>query len=216
MPSGTVCCWNSTLERVDERLIGQLFADASQLLGESGWVAAMEVCFDVIEVGVRRSCNYISGIREPAAVEFDCEEQLPLRNACVHRHRTADRDGLGMLIEIAIRPLRVGLSTAERIHHQFDAHRIADVLRILDEPAFVDTTCVVLARSVVVTVAEEQFVVLDRVFGDDEVNIGGEPLVECGNGPAADENIRQASVVDRVKRRQQLLFAIREAHCAGT
>jgi len=63
-----------TLERVDERLIRQLFADASQLLGESGWVAAMEMCFDVFEVSVRRSCNYISGIREPAAVEFDCEK----------------------------------------------------------------------------------------------------------------------------------------------
>jgi hypothetical protein len=61
-------------ERVDERLIRQLFADAGKLLGEGVRIAAMEVCFDVFEVSVRRSCNYISGIREPAAVEFDCEK----------------------------------------------------------------------------------------------------------------------------------------------
>lgn len=91
-----------------------------------------------------------------------------------------------MLIQIAIRPLCIRLTTAERIHHQFDAHRIADILRILDEPTLVDPTCVVFARPVVVVVAEERFVLLDRVFGDDEVNVGGEPLVERGDGPAAD------------------------------
>lgn len=54
------------LERVDKRLIRQLFADAGKLLVEGLWVAAMEVCFDPIKVGIRRSCNYIAGVGESA------------------------------------------------------------------------------------------------------------------------------------------------------
>ncbi|WP_415383347.1 hypothetical protein [Halosimplex sp. TS25] len=189
-------------ERIFEAVGGEPFEDRIDPPGKFLQIAALEMGCNPIKIRIGSKHHQISGIRLPTAAEFHGKQQFSLRNLRCYRVASSELRRNGMLCQIAVRPLGFRLATPQRIDHRVEPNEIADIFLEPDGTAFVAVIPFDVGNFLIVAVSEKCSVVVDRLPGNDDIDIRREPLVERCDRPSANQNVRSLSVDDCVQRFQ--------------
>jgi len=149
------------LERVFEPTLLELLQDHLNLIIELLWVATMDMAFDTVELCPRADDDEVASIGLPSAVEFHREKKRWFRNSAIKIFGDVEWFDCAVLVEIAVGPLCVCLSTAHRVDEclEFDL-ALSDLLRVLDHSTFVLVRDVLLELFLVSEIAKEGIVVV--------------------------------------------------------